>query len=312
MKALLLAAGFGTRLKPLTEHIPKPLTLFMARPILDIVYDQITHAGIDQVAVNTHHLASAIALHTQQLALTKQPIHISHEREILGTGGSINPLRPWLAGDDLLIFNGDIISSVDLKALSACYKSAKPMAAMVLIPHKEGTTPVFAKMDQVVGIGSGPSDAEPMTFAGIHILGQAFIERMPSKGFFSVIDTYQSLLEAGEPILAFRHQGFWADLGVPRDYLEAHQIFWRSEDRSKLAKALNLNEALWAWDVEQHSLFIGSSPISGVRESFVFGPIGHKARCDLSRCIVYPQTDLTKHSHERDKIISPVACLSLV
>ncbi|RZA14952.1 MAG: nucleotidyltransferase family protein, partial [Proteobacteria bacterium] len=166
MKALLLAAGYGTRLKPLTDHIPKPLTLFMGRPILDIVYDQVTSAGVEQVAVNTHHLASVIAEHTLTLSLSKQPIHISHEKEILGTGGSINPLRDWLDHDDLLIFNGDIVSSVNLNALIAAYRASKAQAAMVLIPHKTGTTPVFVKMDRVVGIGSGPADAEMKTFAG--------------------------------------------------------------------------------------------------------------------------------------------------
>ncbi|RZA14457.1 MAG: hypothetical protein EOP10_27995 [Proteobacteria bacterium] len=312
MKALLLAAGLGTRLKPLTDHIPKPLTLFMGRPILDIVYDQVTSAGVEQVAVNTHHLAFVIAEHTQKIGLSKQPIHISHEPEILGTGGSINPLRPWLDHDDLLIFNGDIVSSVDLNALITSYHASKAWAAMVLIPHKRGTTPVFVKMNRVVGIGDGPADAEMKTFAGVHIISDAFIGEMPRESFFSVIDTYQKLLKAQKPILAFTHEGYWADLGIPHDYLEAHEDFWNAKDRSALAKALRIDEKLWDWDEAQRSLFVGTDRIAGVRESFVFGPLKASAESQITKCIVYPGVDLTKHRHEHGKILSKEACLNVL
>lgn len=313
MKALLLAAGYGTRLRPLTDYIPKPLTLFMGRPILDIVYDQVVAAGLDQAAVNTHHLPALIQKHVESLAKGELPIHISHEQTILGTGGSINPLRDWLGGDDLLIFNGDIVSSVDLKEFITAYRSSGAKAAMVLIPHKPGTTPVYRRDDRVLEIGNHPSAAEAQTFAGIHIISNAFIEQMPREGFFSVIDTYQRLLKAGEPILAFLHEGFWADLGIPRDYLEAHREFWSLKDREALATRLQLDDSAWDFDADQGSLFIGCRRIAGARNSFVFGPLGPADQpIHLDQCIVYPNTDLNKHRQTQGKIITSYACLDIM
>lgn len=312
MKALLLAAGYGTRLKPLTEFIPKPLTLFMGRPILDIVYDQVRAAGIHQVAVNTHHLSDIVRLHTQKLSVTSQPIHISHEPEILGTGGSINPLRSWIEDDDILIFNGDIVSSVDLKVFIARYKASKAKAAMVLIPHKEGTTPVWMEKDRVVAIGGESAIGTRKTFAGVHIISRAFIEAMPREGFFSVIDTYQELLKAREAILAFEHQGFWADLGIPQDYLEAHREFWAAKDRTALAKELQLDASLWDYDAAQESLFVGTRRFAGAKRSFVFGAVGGAGGIQLDQCIVYPGVELTKPGHETGKIITPYASLNIL
>lgn len=312
MKALLLAAGYGTRLKPLTDSIPKPLTLFMGRPILDIVYDQVRAEGIEQVAVNTHHLAMTMQMHIQNLAANRQPIHISYEPEILGTGGCINPLRDWLEDEDLLIFNGDIVSSIDLSAFIRTYKASKAKAAMVLIPHRQGTTPLTVESKQVIGIGTHAPDSASKTFAGIHIVSRAFIEQMPLQGFFSVIDTYQNLLTQGELILAFEHSGFWADLGIPSDYLEAHREFWSGSNTIELAKALQLSTQSWDYDVSQQSLFVDTPRIQGVRNSFLFGPLRTDGVVELERCIVYPGVDLAEHRHKRGMIISPKACLSIL
>lgn len=313
MKALLLAAGYGTRLRPLTDFIPKPLTLFMGRPILDIAYDQVQAAGIHKVAVNTHHLADIVKAHTQKLALPRQPIHLSQEEVILGTGGSINPIREWIGDDDLLIFNGDIVSSVELKELRQSFQTAQPKAAMVLIPYKEGTTPVWTSQDRVVAIGGNESLGKKRTFAGIHIISKGFIDIMPKTGFFSIIDTYQKLLQDDEAIQAFEHDGFWADLGVPHDYLEAHVQFWGENKRTELAGALHLDESLWDYDEQQQSLFVGSKRLEGVTRSFVFGATGGwEAGALLDQCIVYPGVHLTKLSHERGKIITTYASLGIL
>ncbi|MBC7530340.1 MAG: NTP transferase domain-containing protein [Oligoflexus sp.] len=311
MKALLLAAGFGTRLKPLTDHVPKPLTLFMGRPILDLVYGQVLAAGIDQVAVNTHHLAQKIESHIQKSPLYKQPVRISFETEILGTGGSINPLRPWLDGDDLLIFNGDIITSLDLKSFVARYRESQAIASMVLLPHKDGTTPVYVQNDRIVSIGEAVPGATKKTFAGVHILSNRFVEAVPRSGFLSVIDTYKALLK-DHLVLAFEHDGYWADLGIPRDYLEAHQSLLGDPGRATLCKAIGLDTSNWIWDEAKANLFVGTKQLPGFEKSFVFGPVEVEAGIHIQNCIVYPGTKLTKLSHEAGKILSSYASLNIV
>jgi mannose-1-phosphate guanylyltransferase len=311
MKALLLAAGFGSRLKPLTDHVPKPLTLFMGQPILDIVYRQVIAAGIQAVAVNTHHLSEKIALHIQKSSLYKQPIQISHEDEILGTGGSINPLRPWLGVDDLLIFNGDIVTSLDLSAFVKAHAREKPIASMVLLDHKEGTTPVYVKDGRVVSIGEPFEGALKRTFAGIHILSRGFVKALPQSGFLSVIDTYKELL-GREKVLAFDHAGYWADLGIPKDYLEAHKELWQHPDRESILKALQLDSSSWNWSAKDETLFIGGAVQEGFKKSFVFGTVKADQPIHIQRCIVYAGIELTKHSHEENKIITPYARLNII
>lgn len=316
MKALMLAAGYGTRLKPLTEHIPKPLTLFMGRPILDIVFDQIKGAGIIDIAVNTHHLPDVIKQHSQVYKQAGMNLVISHEEEILGTGGCVNPLRAWLGDDSLLIYNGDIVSSVDLTKFVDKFQSSKALAAMVLIPHKEGTTPVYCHHDRVVAIGGESPEpaANAQTFSGIHILSKAFVDEMPTSGFFSVIDTYKKLILAGKPILAFQHEGFWADLGIPKDYLEAHRELWQESDRSKLLEAMRINSSTLDFDEAQNTLFVDAKRMRGMKNSFVFGPVtkSDDQATHIDNCIVYPGVDVTKHNHKSGVIISPKACLSIV
>ncbi len=311
MKALLLAAGYGTRLKPLTDHVPKPLTLFMGRPILDLIYQKVIATGIEAIAVNTHHLAASIEQHIQASPVYRLPVHLSFEREILGTGGSINPLRPWLAGDDLLIFNGDILASLDLKAFVKAFATSEAMAAMVLIPYKAGTTPVYLQDGHVVGIGEAVAGAVPRTFAGIHILGKGFIEALPQQGFLNVIDTYKTLLN-NHQVLAFEHDGYWADLGIPRDYFEAHQELWLSAERDALVQALFLDTRSWNFDEGQSTVFVDCQPIRGFKHSFVFGPIHAEAAIQIDNCIVYPNSRLPKHRQERGKILTPYASLNIV
>jgi len=309
MRALLLAAGYGTRLKPLTDHVPKPLTLFMGRPILDLVYEKVRAAGLREVAVNTHHLPERISQHIQNSALYRQPIHLSHEPEILGTGGSLNPLRPWLGREDLLIFNGDILTTLDLAALASAYEGSGAIAAMVLLPHKAGTTPVYLKEGRVVGIGEAVAGAVKRTFAGVHILSEGFVAAVPKSGFLSVIDTYKALLTEHK-VLGFEHEGYWADLGIPGDYFEAHEALWQSPDRMGVAKALHLDPESWCYDARQESVFIDGPVLDGFRRSYVFGPVASAAGLSIERCLVYPGTEVTKHDQARDKILTPYASLS--
>lgn len=313
MKALLLAAGYGTRLRPLTDFLPKPLCLFMGQPMLDLVYGQVERlAAVTGIAVNTHHLADVLALHIQSRQnVYSRPVHISHEPEILGTGGCLNPLRAWIDGDDLLIYNGDIISDLDLEAFQKRHAAERPIASMALLPYKPGTTPVFVRKGKVLSIGTAVEDAQKMTFSGIHILSARFIDRVPKEGFQNVIDTYKGFLAEGAPVLAFEHheKGFWADLGTPQDYLKAHQDLWQHPHRDRIAKALGLRLKDFTWDPSTQSLY--TFPVEALalacRNSFVFGPL--PASTEIESCIVYPLTKLSRR--EERKVLTPQATLDI-
>ncbi len=315
MRALILAAGLGTRLRPLTNFIPKPLILFFGQPILDIVYYQIRQAGIGNIAINTHHLAPLISHHVKASldVYTEHPI-ISFEPEILGTGGAINPIRPWLGEDSLLIYNGDVIADIELKKLVDFHLLHKHAATMVLLDHhKKDTTPVYTDHGRIAQIGLHPSSAQATgrqvhTFSGIHILSSKLLKYLNSIGSFSVIEAYQSALLAGESIGAFIHGGFWEDLGTPKDYYQAHLKLFQEPLRDKILMQFgfersNYQESNIYWDTAQTNAFCGISPFANqAKRTFFFDQIDPDLRLDS--CIVYPHSHLTRQESYTNRVIT--------
>lgn len=311
MKALLLAAGLGSRLRPLTHFRPKPLCLFYGQPILDLVYRQVLASKIENIAINTHHLGSKIAEHVENSkdVYAQKPL-ISFEPEILGTGGCVNPLRHWLGGDSLLIFNADIIADIDLPALIAQHRATKADATMVLLPQlKEGTTPVYWDgKSQIRAIG-GSQEGEKATFSGVHIIGPRLIDAIPRDGFQHIIDSYQKLLATDGQIGAFLHQGFWADLGTPQDYFSAHQALLHAEDREKIARRLGLSSSI-NWLEKEGSACLDQTFEGQLSGSFLFGPVQLEQVTSIQDCIVYPMSSLSKRTGIKRLIITPDADLA--
>lgn len=220
MKALVLAAGQGTRLKPLTLASPKPLCPFFGLPFIDFALYRLDE--INQIAVNTHYHANILHSHLNN-AYSNKELYISHEPSLRGTGGAVYPLKSWLGGDDCLVYNSDIISDIDILRLIQVHQEQRPLATMVLLESpKEGKTPIYYENDQVVAIGGSHPSAQQSSFTGVHILSDAFMALIPEQSPWSIIDTYQQALRDGAKILAYRHDGYWADLGTPQDLWQGH------------------------------------------------------------------------------------------
>ncbi len=316
MKALLLAAGLGTRLRPLTELLPKPLCLFYGRPMLDIVYQQIMQQGIQHIAINTHHLHTFIELHIQshESVYTPSP-QLSYEPVILGTGGAINPIRGWIGTDSLLICNGDIIADIDLRQLILQHQQSGADATMVLLDrHKRGTTPIAFEGSHIRAIGDLPVKAaeacQISTFSGVHIIGPRLLAALPRSGSPSVIDGYHQLLKEGAFIQAIRHQGFWEDLGTPRDYFAAHQAVFHHPDRRALCKRLGLPSAI-VWDDSKSSALCGFGTLPAAsKDSFFLGPIHGDAT--IQSCLVYPGVVFKPGQAYQHKIITANFSMDIV
>ena len=222
MKALILAAGFGSRLAPITMATPKPLVPYFGLPSLAYAIDRCLNKGLD-ICVNTHHLHHHIA----EFIATHYPhesIHISHEPVILGTGGAVANIREWLGSSDLLVYNADVIADLDIDGLLAQHQRSAALATMALILPVPGASPIHYDDQVVEAIGgqSARDTSSRATFSGIHILSNQFIGRLPEAGFCSIIDSYQQALAAGERVAAYQHGGFWADLGTPLAFWQAH------------------------------------------------------------------------------------------
>lgn len=217
---MVLAAGEGRRLRPLTDRVPKPLVEVGGRPLIALTLRWLERQGFSRVVVNTHHLASAIEAwlndHSRDYAMT---IAVSHEDTLLGTGGGIHHAAALWQSDLAWVINGDVICDVDLRAAERCLGAADA-ALMVLRndPEAAAMGPVYADLTggcgEVVGLlDSGDRPAPPRMFTGIHLVRRSLAECLPEPSCI-VRQGYLPLLGQGQ-LRAALHDGYWNEIGTP-------------------------------------------------------------------------------------------------
>lgn len=225
MQAMLLAAGFGTRLRPYTLIRPKPLFPVCTRPLIHILLDMLREAGCRRTVVNCHHLADQVRAALQGM----DDVLLQYESEILGTGGSLRRALDRLDDRPVLVMNGDIFHTIDLAAVYRYHRLSGNRVTLVLHDYPRFNR-VRVRGDRVVGFGENPgaSDVRMLAFTGIHVLESEVIQRIPGSGFFHIIDLYQELAVAGEGIGCLGVDGcYWRDIGTPEDYLQLHRELLR-------------------------------------------------------------------------------------
>jgi aminoglycoside/choline kinase family phosphotransferase/GTP:adenosylcobinamide-phosphate guanylyltransferase len=225
MKALILAAGLGTRLLPHTRRLPKPLFPISGRPLLALTIDRLKAAGCTEIIINTHHLAHLI----ENFILGRDhgiPIILRHEQKILGTGGAIRNVKDLLDHQPLIVINADIVSDIDMGALFEGHcRQAKPVT--MALHHREPFNLVGVdRLERVVGFtnrGYTPSDDHQiMAFTGIQILNPKVVDWIPPKRYVDIIDVYNDhLVSAGKVRAAVMHGCRWSDIGTPASYRQA-------------------------------------------------------------------------------------------
>ena len=237
MKAMVLCAGLGTRLRPLTSVWPKPAMPLLGGPLLRYAAATLAHAGITKVGINTHHLPEVMEA-TARAELDAPPI--SHEaQEIQGTGGGIRGLRDFLRDDDFVVLNGDVLFSVDLRPVIAAHRASGAAASMVLLPMPAGETYNAVELDashhvrRIAGKGPGSSPGStggPLTgwhFTGVHVMSPAVFDFMSPSGPEDINrDVYVRMLERGLTVRGHVLQAadvYWSDLGTPQRYAATHQ-----------------------------------------------------------------------------------------
>ena len=216
MQAILLAAGYGTRLRPYTNIRPKPLFPVANRPLLDRLLDQLHAAGAVPILVNCHHLADQV-----EAALGRRPeVLVQRETEILGTGGSLRLAIDRMDNDPVLVVNGDLYHDIDLERVYHQHLRSGFDVTMALHNHPRFNTVTVAD-GRVVGFDGG--EGERLAFTGIHVIDPDAIERIPRQGFFHIIDLYRELAAAGRIGCCRVDGSLWRDIGTPADYLDLHR-----------------------------------------------------------------------------------------
>lgn len=228
MKAMILAAGLGTRLRPLTNTIPKPLLPIAGTPLIVWNLLLLKRHGFHDVVINLHHLGPMIEQALGNGSKYGLRIYYSHEPVILGTGGGIKQAEPNFSGEPVLVLNGDTLFELDLEALCAFHHQRKAAATLVLRSDAEAARWGLVEVgpdERIVRItGRGKSEAgptQPRMFAGIHILHPRLLRDVPKGKESSIIDAYVSAIQRDEVVLGYDLEGYWSDIGTAQRYAEA-------------------------------------------------------------------------------------------
>lgn len=221
-QAFILGAGLGTRLRPLTDHLPKPLVPLFHRPLAAWAMDACARVGIRRFAVNTHHLPEAW---TPFAHSRTESIQLFHEPILLETGGGLKNIEPWIGGESLLIHNGDIFSTMPLERLITAHEtSGLPVTLalrstgdakhVALDPSSERVLDIRRKLDRADGTH---------VFTGIYCIEAGFLTMIPPGEKLSIIPAFLDLAERGQLGAVVLDEGTWLDLGDRQSYLKAHR-----------------------------------------------------------------------------------------
>lgn len=226
-KAFLLGAGLGTRLRPLTETLPKPLVPLWNRPLLTFAMDHLIHdLGVESFAVNTHHCPDAYAEAFPDSAYAGRSILFRHEPILLDTGGGIDNLRDWLPKEEaFLVYNADILTDLSLSRLLKRHKQAGNLVTMALRSTGSELRVGFdPESGQIVDLRGQLQPDWPIRcqFAGIYVVSPRFLDYLSMGKIESVVITLLRAIQAGERIGGIvLDEGSWSDLGTRDSYLDA-------------------------------------------------------------------------------------------
>lgn len=230
MKGMILAAGFGRRLMPLTKEIPKPLLPVKGKPIIVHIIEKMREAGFDEIIINLHHLGMKIQDEIGTGGKFDMKIVYSYEKEILGTGGGIKNVEDFFMGEEyFLVHNGDVFSDLSLRNLVQHHLKNPASGTICLVRGDEsqaGLRVIGASEEGVVvsiydSTSKVPLSQSPQRyiFSGIHLLTREIFKFLPEKRPSCIVrQGYIPMLEAGKRINAFIYDGFWTDIGSREAY----------------------------------------------------------------------------------------------
>ena len=216
-KAIVLAAGFGTRLRPLTCTVPKPLLPVWGEPMLARTVAILRERGVEDIVVNCHHLHGQV-----EAWCAANGCRAAYEPEILGTGGVLNPLRDWIGADDFYLVNGDIVFD-DPPALELGGEDV--IAAAAVIAEGPRTVEVEPESGFVTCWRSpDPGWEGTFTYCGFSLFRAGILDYVRPEGFSSIVEACEKAMMDGRFVKAFAGEGFrWADAGTVESYVEVNR-----------------------------------------------------------------------------------------
>ncbi len=241
MKAMVLAAGLGTRLRPITDARPKALVEIAGRTLLEITLERLKAQGVRQVIVNAHHFADEVGAFLPSLGRLGMRIELSREDDLLDTGGGLKQAE-WFFLDDadtldepFVLHNVDVLSTIDIQRMVRFHKGVGALATLAVLNRPMARRFLFDAGGELCGWRSEARGETRLArevnapiaraFTGIHVLSPALLRLLPG-GAFSIVDAYLELAAQGRRIAAFAADAYaWRDVGNPDDLRRARQEF---------------------------------------------------------------------------------------
>jgi len=236
MKAMVLAAGLGTRLRPLTDTRPKALVEIGGRTLLEITLTRLRSFGVQDVIINVHYFCEMIADYLQAHGNFGMYVEISREDVLLDTGGGLKKAG-WFFGDSVqpfILHNVDVISNIDLERMVQGHVRDGALATLAVKHRESSRYLLFDNNAELCGRRHGQQTnliraartVQPLAFCGIHVISHRLLAMLNEAGAFSIVDAYLRLAAANEKILAFRaDEYYWRDLGRIESVQQAEQDF---------------------------------------------------------------------------------------
>jgi NDP-sugar pyrophosphorylase family protein len=233
MKAMILAAGLGTRLRPLTDNRPKALVEINGRSMLEITLSRLRSFGVREVIINVFHFADMIEQYLRVNNNFGLKVEVSREETLLDTGGGLKKAAHFFlssskqhsADDPFLVHNVDVLSTIDLQEMVEHHKKSGALATLAVQDRKSSRRLLFDNRFQLCGrrSGNGHDDligtdqpAHALAFSGIHVISPRLLPMLSEDGAFSIVNSYMRLAGSGEKIIAYPADKFyWRDLGTP-------------------------------------------------------------------------------------------------
>ncbi|MBW1735193.1 MAG: nucleotidyltransferase family protein [Deltaproteobacteria bacterium] len=223
MKAMILAAGLGTRLRPLTLERPKALIPVGNRPMIDRVIGYLKGHGINELMVNAHHHHEQIVAHLCTGRSFGVKIGVKVEPEILGTGGGIGNTRGFWDDGPFVVMNGDILTDMDLGRALEAHERGGNLATLILHDCPPFNQILINEHLDIMEIGAKARPGR-LAFTGIHIVDPEVLTHIPEGRFSTIIDCYRKLINRGRPIRAYVSGGhYWRDVGTVESYVSANR-----------------------------------------------------------------------------------------
>ena len=229
MKAMILAAGIGSRLRPLSTIRPKPLFPIYATPLLGMLIKQLQEAGVTDIVVNSHHLNGHIASYLEKNTPSGLTITHSYEADLLGTAGALKKVEDSWNDSPFIVTNGDIIHTIDLKTAYQYHTESGNLATLLLHDYPRYNQVEIDDHGTIFGIREKQAQqssaaTRKVAFTGIHIISPQLLEAIPPHRYVDIIPVYLQLIARGEKVCGYQVDNhYWLDIGTPHDYHRIHQ-----------------------------------------------------------------------------------------